>query len=272
VTPRSVAEALGRQLCCHPYVPMRDLPGELGLGLLAAGGAVLAGATAWAARRGAPAPDRGRFAARFWASGPALLAVLAVATPLGLLLYSAVGTGIFAPRNLTASIPGLCLLLGWLVARLPARAGLAAGGLLAAGLAIGAVQSLLVTNQRPDLRAAAAFIDERADAGDPYVETQLFFSDAPELAEGLRLNFDRAHPDAGPVELRRAGAEFEPVAPPRAWEQAAGGRQLFVVGPDLPNIRGLPRPPPEYAGRVRRVAARRFPGIYDIDVVVYGPA
>ncbi len=260
VTLRSVTEALGRQLCCHPYVPVRDLPGVAGLGLLVAGGVVLAAASVRARR----APE--------WASGPALLLALAVATPLGLLLYSAVGTGIFAPRNLTASIPGVCLLLGWLVARLPRRAGLAAGGLLAAGLLVGAAQSLLVTNQRPDLRAAAAFIDDRARPGDPYVETQLFFSDAPELAEGLRLNFDREHPDAGPVELRRAGAEFEPVAPARAWQQAAAGRRLFVVGPELPNIRGLPQPPPEYAGRVRRVAARRFPGIYDIDVVVYGPS
>jgi hypothetical protein len=259
VTLRSVAEALGRQLCCHPYLPARDLPGVAGLALLGAGAAVLVAATLRA--------GRGRVT-----PGPALLAVLAVATPVGLLLYSAVGTGIFAPRNLTASIPGVCLLIGWLVARLPARAGLAAGGLLAAGLLAGLVPSLATTNQRPDLRGAAAFIDARARATDPFVETPLFFSNAPELRSGLRLNFERPHIDAGPVAFRRVGGELQPFAPPHAWRRAAEGSRLFVVGPELPTIRGLPQPPPDFARRVRRVEARRFRGIYDVDVVVYGPA
>jgi mannosyltransferase len=114
VTLRSVGEALVRQLFGHPFVAIRDLPGTAGLVLLGAGGVALVAATVRA--------GRGRLAA-----GPALIAALALATPVGALLYGALGTAIFSPRNLTASIPAVCLLIGWLVARLPARAELVAG-------------------------------------------------------------------------------------------------------------------------------------------------
>jgi hypothetical protein len=253
---RSVGEALARPFCCHPYVPAADLPGPVGLALLVAGGLVLVVATVRA--RG------GRPSAEHW-----LLVVLALATPAGLLAYSAVGTGIFAPRNLTASIPAGCLLVGWLLARLPAKAALAAGALAGGGLLIGLVMSLAPSGQRPDLKGAAAFIDARADARDPYAETQLFFSDAPELRQGLRLHFDRPHPEAR-VTFRRTAGGVRPVAERRAWLAAAEGRRLFVVGPELASVGGLPTPPRDLAGRVRRVDARRFPGIFPIDVVVWG--
>lgn len=256
ISLRSVAEALGRQLCCHPYVPARDLPGLAGIVLLVAGGVVVVAGNL----RRAAAPSA------------LLVALLAAATPVGLLLYSAIGTGIFAPRNLTASIPALCLLLGWLIARLPGRAELAGGGLLAAGLLVGLVVALGPSKQRPDLAGAAAYIDARAGARDPYLESPLFFSPAPELRAGLRINFDRPHPVAGPLTFRSEGARVRPVAGRQVWLDAAAGRRVFVVGPELPNTTGLPAPPPELAGRVRRVSARRFPGIFPIDVVEYGPA
>jgi hypothetical protein len=255
VTLRSVGEGLARPFCCHPYVDSSDLPGPVGLALLATGALVLAAATV-SAPRGRPSREG------------VLLATLALATPAGLLAYSAVGTGIFAPRNLTASIPGACLLAGWLLARLPARSALAAGGLLAAGLLVGAVISLTPSKQRPDLAAAAAFIDARAGARDPYAETQLFFSDAPELRQGLRLHFTRPHPEAR-ITFRREPGGLRAVADRRAWLAAAHGRRLFLVGPELPTLRGLPEPPPDLAGRVRRVESRRFEGIFPIRVVVY---
>ena len=107
-----------------PTSPSSDLPGRVGL--VAAGGRRArrsASATLWSARR----PARRRSAC--------LLVALALATPVGLVIYSQVGTGIFAPRNLTASIPAACLVAGWLLARLPARAALAAGGLAGGGAA-----------------------------------------------------------------------------------------------------------------------------------------
>ena len=118
-----------RPFCCQPFARAGDLPGAAGLALIAAGALVLAAGTV-RSRRGRPSPEG------------ALVVLLALATPAGLLAYSAVGTGIFAPRNLTASIPAACLLIGWLLARLPARAARAAGGLAAIGLLLGIAISL----------------------------------------------------------------------------------------------------------------------------------
>ena len=238
VTLRSVTEGLGRQLCCHPYVPVRDLPGLAGLG--AAGGR----------RGGAGGGDAARAAAR-----PALgvrrrPCCSSSRSPRRSGCSSTARSAPGSSRRATSprrSRASACV-LGWLVARLPARAGLVAGGLLAAGLLIGAVQSLLVTNQRPDLRGAAAFIDARADAGDPYVETQLFFSDAPELARGAAAELRPRAPRRGPgraaprrrrVRARRAGG---------AWQ--AGGRGAAALR-RRPGPAEHPRPPAA-AARVRR--------------------
>ena len=254
---RSFGAGIARPFCCHPYVRPADLPGPAGLALLVSGALVLGVATLLK-RGGRPARDR------------VLLVALALATPAGLLAYSAVGTGIFAPRNLTASIPAACLVAGWLLARLPARAAVAAGALIAAGLLVGLVIGLGPSKQRPDFAAAAAFIDARAGARDPYAETQLFFSDTPELRQSLQLNFERRHPAFGVSFRRAAGNRVRPVADRRAWLAAAEGRRLFVVGVALPNVLAL-QPPADLAGRVRREDSRRFAGIFPIDVAVWGP-
>lgn len=255
---RAFGEGIARPFCCHPYVQATDLPGRAGLALLGAGGLVLAVATL-RERGGRPAAE------------PVLLVLLALATPAGLLAYSVVGSGIFAPRNLTASLPAACLVAGWLLARLPARAALAAGGLVAAGLLLGVVIGLGPSKQRPDLAAAAAFIDSRAGARDPYADTRLF-SGAPELRQGLRLHFDRRHPVVGVSFRQEPGNRLRPVADRRAWLAAAAGRRLFVVGERLPSVLGLPEPPADLAARVRREESRRFEGIFPIDVVVWGPS
>ena len=255
---RSFGEGIARPFCCHPYVPAGELPGVLGLVLLVAGAIVLAVGSVLAPR---VRPTREQM----------LVVVLAAATPVGLLVYSAVGTGIFAPRNLTASIPAACLLAGWLLSRLPARIALASGGLLAAGLLLGVVVSLDASKQRPNLAAAAAFIDAHAGAREPYAEVPLFFSSAPELAQGLRLNFERPHPSE-PVAFRATAGRVRPSVPRRAWLAAAGGRRLFIVGPELPNLSGLPQPPPGLASRVRRQDTRRFAGFFVVRVELWGPA
>ena len=75
-----------------------------------------------------------------------------------------------------------------------------------------------------------------------------------------------------PREPRRAGTLSEAVGDRRAWSRRPRGGQLFVVGPVLREILGLPRAPPELE---RRRAAGRGPplaGVYAIEVDVYGPA
>ena len=110
-------------------------------------------------------------------------------------------------------------------ARQTARPGESAAGrhgaLIAAGLLVGLVISLGPSKERPDFAAAASFIDARAGTRDPYVEAQLIFSEAPELPQGPRLNFDRRHPSFAAWFHREAGTLVGPVADRRAWLAAA---------------------------------------------------
>jgi len=258
VSLRLVGEAAARPFCCHPYVAAKQLPGPVGVALLVAGALVLVLASL-------------RLPRARPSGAPVLLALLAPATPAGLLAYSAVGEGIFAPRNVTASIPAACVLAGWLLARLPARASLAAGALAACGLLIGVALSLAPSGRRPDLAGVAAFIDARAREHDRYAETQVVFSDTPALREGLRLHFRRVHPVAR-LTFRRVAGGVRPELERGVWAAAAEGQRLFVVSPQLSGVLPLAAPPSDLAGRVRRVEARHFAGIFPIDVVVWGPA
>lgn len=141
-----------------------------------------------------------------------------------------------------------------------------------AGLLAGLVPSLGASNQRPDVRAAADFIDASAGPRDPYLETQLYFSKTPELRRGVTLYFERPHPAVGPLDFRPEAGGVRPVADRSVWLAAARGRRVFFVRPQLPSILPLRGPPTDLAGRVRRVETRRYPGIFAMRVVVYGPA
>jgi hypothetical protein len=88
----------------------------------------------------------------------------------------------------------------------------------------------------------------------------------------VTLYFERPHPVVGPLDFRPEAGGVRPVADRSVWLAAARGRRVFVVGPQLPSILGLRGPPADLAGRVRRVETRRFPGIFPMSVVVYGPA
>ena len=81
------------------------------------------------------------------------------------------------------------------------------------------------------------------------------------------MHFTRPHPEAR-ISFRREPGGLRPVADRRAWLAAAAGRQLFLVAPELPTLRGLPEPPPDLAARVRRTESRHFEGIFPIRVVV----
>jgi mannosyltransferase len=109
----------------YPGLPPETLPGQVPLLLLGAGAAIgLAGHV----------EARTRMDRRV-----GLVLLLALATPVSLLLNSFVGDDYFVfPRNLSASLPFAALLIGWLVTP-PRRAlALAAGGLAGVALVAGA--------------------------------------------------------------------------------------------------------------------------------------
>ena len=101
----------------YPYSSVDTLPGALAWSLIAAG--VLVAATACAVRgwRWLRGPTAGvRRAARRAPSGVVLIAMLALATPVGEAIVSAIGpTQVLGARNLNASWPGLALGIGALV-------------------------------------------------------------------------------------------------------------------------------------------------------------
>lgn len=140
----------------HPYLSLTTVPGRAGLALIAAGALV---ALSSRAGRGA-LPRRTPLAAasRALRSPAALPVLLALATPAGLVIYSALRQDTWDVRNLISSWPGLALCLGALLAAARPPVRYVCIALTIAGFGVGAVELLSPSNQRPDYRAAARLI------------------------------------------------------------------------------------------------------------------
>jgi 4-amino-4-deoxy-L-arabinose transferase-like glycosyltransferase len=149
----AVAGDLAHFALGHPYLSLYTVPGRVGLALMAAGTLVALSALA----------ERATIPRRTDMSGalrsPAVLpALLALATPVGLVLYSVLRQDTWDMRNLIPSWPSLALSAGMLLTapRPPAR--YVSTALTVAGFGVGAVALLSPAHQRPDYRAAARLI------------------------------------------------------------------------------------------------------------------
>ena len=180
--------------------------------------------------------------------------VLALATPVGLSLYSAVGDSVWISRNLITSWPGLALVAGAFVTagRGPLR-GFAVAAVVAA-FAIGGFRTLDTDFRRSDYDGAAGFIERAGVPGDPVVEVPAF-SPGPLTPVGdVALN-RFGQPAPGPYRVLRLGAApldvalrarpYAPVpvpAPENLARQAgrlARGGTLFLVSPGSAPVSGL---------------------------------
>ena len=92
--------------------------------------------------------------------GPALAVVLAVSTPVGLAVYSALGPDVFEGYFIISS-PGLMLVLGMLLTapRMPLRA--LAAALMLTGFTIAWVGTVSDYGQRPDYKGVAEFLEDQ---------------------------------------------------------------------------------------------------------------
>jgi hypothetical protein len=210
-----------------PTTRLRDLPGVPALVLLALALTIaLAGVVVERAKKRS---WRGRLDSRL-----VLVVALALSVPLGEALVSAIGTNLFGTRNLAASWPGFALVLAALLVAAGPTQGLVAATLAVASFAIGAGKMLQAGFQRPDARAAAAFIDRHAARGDVVVDGT--FSSPAGVPGALEAAFQQQH---RVFELGRAPVKYNPFrilgpVPPtadvihRAAAVAHGGR-LFVV-------------------------------------------
>lgn len=263
LTPGTVAGFPLRTLVARPYVALTTLPGTLGLVLI---GLLIALAAAAAARRPRLSPRLS-----WLASERGLMLILALATPVGLVLYALAGTTLFASdRELSASEPALVVLVALVLVGL-ARAvnrRLAVALLAAAGavFAATAVRSAGSTYQRPPYNAVAAYLDHIGGAS-PVVEEALAVSaDARLRGSTLSLYLHRARP------LYTARHNDSP-----AWEAARTGAPVFMLRglqPAVLHAQGLDLDTPAVKARMARFGGpngrdivretRTFPGFYPL--------
>jgi mannosyltransferase len=243
----SLGDALVTWLLGMPLTGVGEVPGAAGLALIAAG---LAIALAGAARARAAGGGRKRPSLR---PEGALIFVIALASPVGAVLYS-IGGSSFLPRNLIGSLPALCVAAGGLLTSIRRPLGAVAAALVLAGMALGALAALGPDQQRPAYRDAAELIDARLGPGDPVLEVLPIPTGSP-ARRALQVNFERPHP------LFRTGEAGGTVRALRA----ARGRELAVVVPA--GALGAAAPSPAELGRGFRLVERRsYRGLAELTV------
>jgi 4-amino-4-deoxy-L-arabinose transferase-like glycosyltransferase len=147
----------------HPYISPTVLPGSTAVALALAG--VLLGTV------GMLMTIRRHRGTRWRPSDRAVLVVLlAIATPVGVAIYSAHGPTIWQSKNLIASSPGLALAAGGLLTSGRGLLRTSAVALVLAAFAIGGAKMLASVNQRPDYKGVARYIERTGGPGDPVVE------------------------------------------------------------------------------------------------------
>jgi hypothetical protein len=218
---------------------------------------VVAAALAAAVRAWRPRPVGLRLS-----SPIALLALLALATPVGIALISLRPDKSFMlARNLSPSLTAGVLLVGWLLVSLRRRAAIPAVVALLAVLVVGAIQTLDVEKRRTPWREVARFIDARARPGDPVLQ-HFFLADSGAPRRVLAINFKRSHPFFSTP---------PPEAEARAWERGRRGAHVFVVWPLAGILASLEHAAPRDGpgDRFIRVAQARYDAWLDVLVAEY---
>jgi mannosyltransferase len=231
----------------HPFIALRDLPGRPAEVVFCA---VVGLALVVALVRLLRDRDRPR-------DGLVLVVAVALATPAGLLLYSLVAKSIVLPRNMSASLPAVALLVGWALTGVGRRATPVAVALALGALGVGTVAMMDDDNRRPPFEGAAAFIDARAQPGDGVID---FFYNPMSKASGRDLVVNLK----GRYRLFRAGDDDD-----AAWRRAeASGGRVFLVVPQVGPLRGVPRRSGP-GGRFPLRDHRIYPGFIPIGVFEY---
>ncbi len=232
-----VLKSVARLLPGHPFLELDTLPGRLSVALLLI--AVAATAVALFLRPGNRTSPR-------WSPDQqtVLILILAVITPVGLLLYAAVGEDLYTPRNLSASIPALAVVVSAFLAAGGPRLVAVTASLVLLGFGIGAVKTLDRDNERPAFREVAQYLDDTTRPDDLLVDqSRSELLGGPQSKNLVPLHVYLKH-------APRVLTANEDDAP--AWEHAARGGRVFFVRLDAGLFRGLP----PLAGPDQRVVLR----------------
>jgi Dolichyl-phosphate-mannose-protein mannosyltransferase len=234
-----------------PQIGIQKIPGPVGWYLLAAMACVVVAGLALGGRRSLGRPS----------SGAVLIVVLALAAPLGVLVYTLAETSVVAGRNMFASAPFAFLTVGLVLAKLrPAALAVAVAlgaGALVLGLAINKTDDQW---HRPAWKQAASFVNARARATDPVVIGNPFGPPAGGerdiSAIPMRLYLDRPDTLVGLFSGDRDGfASLEPRG------------RVFVVVPSL--IGGEQAKPPRPGRGFELEASDSWRGLTPIAVYAY---
>jgi hypothetical protein len=265
----TIRQAVGHWVIGHPYVSdstqLRDIPGPLGIGLLAVG--LLAGVLELARVR--PRPPCGRDRA-------VLVVALALAAPVGTLLASAAGQHMVATRNFGVSWPWLALAIGAVVAGAGTRRAMVASALVIAAFALGGLELLTPDARRPDYRGAAAVVDRVAAPGDAVLDdAAALVTPGPLTGLDAALHERHAIVRVGVPEKRSGTFLYgDPIATPdadvaRAAKLAAHGRILVLTQQGTADW--IPATWDDRLAAVgfRRVGARTFDGLIRLHLLAY---
>lgn len=179
-----------------------------------------------------------------------LIAALALASPVGVLLYSILRTDIWGARNMWASIPAIALMIGWALAAIPRSARLGAVAVVLAVLLAGTIRSFGGRYTRPPYRNAAELLDRVAAPRDPIVVYPAYLN----LDFALPAMFRREHD----VVMERI---------PKKWPAVpAGGAEFVVFDAGLARVFKLSFPHPP---GLRLVGQRRYGGALPFTLLTY---
>jgi len=155
-----------------------------------------------------------------------------------------VGTDIWIPRNLYASLPALALLVGACLAALPGRLSLAAATIVVAVLVLGTMRSFESAYNRGPYRQIAAYLDRTARPNDPV--TIISFAGTPAI----------------PIQFRRP---HQMLQRPDQWPATAGTAHDYLIVDETVTQRYLTGVPSGFA----LVGRRRWIGTVPVDLFVY---
>lgn len=170
----------------YPYAGLHLVPTTVGLIAILA--PAVAGLVWWLralAAQSGRVLDKGRQALL---SPGGLVMTMAIATPVGLLVYSILKTDLWLSRGLYASVPYICLALAACCLALPRPARAASVVVLLAVLIFATARTISPDYVRTPWRDVARYLDRVAGPRDPVISYGIF------AGPGTAIEFGRPHP------------------------------------------------------------------------------